>query len=305
MVSVKFLLSAAATGLISSAAFGADMAVPPPPAPYQPPPMMYAPPPIIVAQPMIMGNWYLRGDVGVGAQSFSQFDHSQTSSTFVWPSSWGIVQQDIQDTSIFGVGFGYQFNSWFRTDLTAEYRTKAMFKATGSYNNNCAGGGTCFDVTEGNLSSAVVMANIYLDLGTWWCLTPYVGAGLGGAYNRISGLQDNGINSDGTVGFGFTAADSSAWNAAWNVQAGVAYSVTNNLKVDLNVRYLHLGSPASTEVFCQNTTVCPGATYTLTDVSSWDFRLGIRWLLQPDAPPALMPQPIQVPMQMPPLMSRG
>ena len=113
------------------------------------------------------------------------------------------------------------------------------------------------------------------------------------------------INSDGTVGFGFTTTDSAAWNAAWNVQAGVAYSVTNNLKLDLNVRYLHLGSPITSEVFCQNTAACPGASYTLTDVNSWDFRLGFRWLLQPDAPPAFMPQPMQIPMQMPPLMSRG
>jgi opacity protein-like surface antigen len=302
MVSVRLFISAAATTLIATAAFAADMQVlppPPPPPPYQPPPMMYAPPPPMVQQPL--GGWYLRGDVGVGMQTFSSFDHSQANSAFVWPASWAIVQKDIGDTSMFGGGIGYEFNNWFRADMTAEYRTKAMWKATGSYTNSCAGGGTCFDVTTGNLSSAVIMANAYLDLGTWWCLTPYVGAGLGGAYNRITGVQDNGINSDGTVGFGYTSSDSGAWNFAWNAQAGLTYAVTNNFKVDLNVRYLHLGSPATSEVFCQNTPACPNALYNLTDTSSWDFRIGLRWMLQPESPPVIMMPP---PMQ-PPLMSRG
>jgi opacity protein-like surface antigen len=284
--------------MLTTAAFAADMAVlpPPPPQPYQPPPMAYAPPPVVAPQPL--GGWYLRGDVGVGVQTFSTFDHSQTNSAFVWPASWTIVQQDLQDTSIFGGGVGYEFNNWFRADVTAEYRTKAMWKATGSYTNFCAGGGICFDATSGNLSSTVVMANAYVDLGTWWCLTPYVGAGIGGAYNRITGVQDNGINSDGSVGFGYTNGDSSQWNLAWNAQAGLTYNVTNNFKVDLNLRYLHLGSPETSVVACQNTTPCPGAFYTLTNTSSWDFRLGLRWLLQPDPVPTMMAP-------MPTLMSRG
>jgi opacity protein-like surface antigen len=258
--------------------------------------MAYAPPPVVVPQPL--GGWYLRGDVGVGVQTFSTFDHSQTNSAFVWPASWAIVQQSLQDTSIFGGGVGYEFNNWFRADVTAEYRTQAMFKTIGSYTNFCAGGGTCFDVTQGNLSSTVVMANAYVDLGTWWCLTPYVGAGLGGAYNRITGVTDNGINSDGTAGFGFTNGDSSQWTLAWNAQAGLTYNVTNNFKVDLNVRYLHLGSPETGVVACQNTPACPGAYYNLTNTSSWDFRLGLRWLLQPDPVPTMMAP-------MPTLMSRG
>src|SRR5580692_4015216 len=213
MVSVKFLASAAAASLIGTAAYAADMQVlppPPPPPMYQPPPMIYQPPPAVAAP--AMSGWYLRGDVGVGIQTFGDFTHNQTNSAFVWPASWAIVQKDVQDTAIFGGGVGYEWNNWFRTDFTAEYRTKAAFKATGSYTNFCAGGGNCFDVTEGNFSAAVFMANAYLDLGTWWCLTPYIGAGVGAAYDRITGVQDNGINSDGTVGFGLTSADAANWN---------------------------------------------------------------------------------------------
>jgi opacity protein-like surface antigen len=151
MVSVKSFLAAAAAAAISTAAYAADMPLPPPPQiQYQPVQVIEAP----------IGRWYLRGDVGVGVQSFSEFDHSQTNFTYVWPPSWQIVQQEIQDTSIFGFGVGYEMNNWLRFDVTGEYRTKAAFKVTGSYTDFCAAGFTCFDVNSGNFSSAVFLANL-------------------------------------------------------------------------------------------------------------------------------------------------
>jgi opacity protein-like surface antigen len=299
MVSVTLLIRAAAATMVSSTAFAADMAAPLPPPVYQPPPTMYQPQPTIMEAPAISGGWYLRGDVGIGMLNFSEFDHTQTNSSFGWPPSWTIVQSDIQDTSILGAGAGYEVNNFLRVDVTGEYRTKAMFKVTGSYTDFCAGGGICFDVNSANYSAAVFMANVYLDLGTWWCLTPYIGAGVGGAYNAITGIQDNGINSDGFVGFGYSSGDNSAWGLAWNVQAGLTYNVSNTFKVDFNWRYLNMGSPVSAVVNCQNTSPCPGAYYTLKDMGSQDFRIGFRWLLQPDVPAVMMPQPA------PPLMSRG
>jgi opacity protein-like surface antigen len=284
MVSVKFFTCIGAAALIGTSAYAADLSQPMPPMAYQP-----------VAAVAETSGWYLRGDVGVGVQSFSQFDHSQTNPAFVWPASWMIVQQDIQDTSIFGFGAGYEVNNWLRFDITGEYRTKAAFKATGSYTNFCAGGGICFDVNSGNYSAAVFMANAYVDLGTWWCLTPYIGAGVGGAYNRITGVQDNGINSNGTVGFGYAPSDSANVGLAWNVQAGLTYNVSNNFKVDFSYRFLSLGSPQTAVVLCQNTAACPGAFYTLRDMTSQDFRIGFRWMLQPEPAPIAMP----------PLMSRG
>jgi len=278
MASVRSFILIGAAALIGSSAYAADL--PPPAMPYQPP---------VVP---VSSGWYLRGDVGVGVLNFTDFDHSQTNAAFVWPPSWQIVQKDIQDTTIFGFGIGYEFNNWLRFDVTGEYRTKAMFKATGSYTDSCGGGGVCFDVNTGNYSAAVVMGNAYIDLGTWWCITPYIGAGVGGAFNHITGVQDNGIISNGTVGFGFAPSDSWTTTLAWNVQAGLTYNVTSNFKVDFNYRFLSLGSPETGVVLCQNTPACPGAFYTLRDMTSQDFRIGLRWLLQPDVVPV-------------PLMSRG
>ena len=213
MVSVKLFIAAVAAVIVSTTAHAADMPLPAPQIVYQQQPCCDT------------GHWYLRGDVGVGVQTFSSFDHGQTNSVFVWPASWTIVQQDIQDSAIFGMGIGYAWNNWLRFDVTGEYRTRAGFKSTGSFTEFCPGG-TCFDVMKGNISSAVFLANAYVDLGTWWCFTPFIGAGVGGARNMISGVQDLGLNPAGAPGFGFTTNDSAQWNLAWDVQAGLTYNVS-------------------------------------------------------------------------------
>jgi opacity protein-like surface antigen len=292
MVSVKALVGAAATAILSSTAFAADLPPPMPPPMYQPQ--------VAVAE---TSGWYLRGDVGVGIQTFSSYDFTQTNagSGAVWPASWRIDQKDIQDTTILGFGIGYAVNNWFRFDVTGEYRTKAKFNAVGSYLEFCPNG-RCFDVYDGNHSAAVFMANGYIDLGTWWCLTPFIGAGVGGAYNRITGLTDVGyITGPGTSAFGYTLSDTAAWSLAWNVQAGLTYNVSNNFKVDFSYRYLSLGSPNTAEILCGGTGcgtgTGPRAYYTLKDLTSQDLRIGVRWMLQPDAVPVMAPPP--------PLMRRG
>ena len=55
-------------------------------------PIMQAPRAIAPVQvEEFSGGWYLRGDIGVGAQKFKEFDHTQTNQAFVWPASWRII----------------------------------------------------------------------------------------------------------------------------------------------------------------------------------------------------------------------
>jgi opacity protein-like surface antigen len=245
------------------------------------------------------GGWYLRGDIGVGVQSFKTFDHTQTNAAFVWPASWRIDQKDINDSFFIGGGIGYQWNSWLRFDATAEYRAKAKFKVLGSYTEFCPGG-RCFDLYDGNHSALVVMANAYVDLGTWWCLTPFVGVGAGMAQHRFSSLTDIGFVSNGTTGFGFAQTDTSEWKFAWAVHAGVSYSVSQNFKMELAYRYLNMGSVNTSIIDCAAagcaTGAGPTAFYTMRDFNSHDFKLGMRWMLTPD---------VQQPMYMPPLVRKG
>ena len=262
-------------------------------------------PPIMQPRPMApvqveeFGGWYLRGDIGVGMQTFKAFDHTQTNAAFVWPASWRIDQKEISDTFFVGGGLGYQWNSWLRFDATAEYRAKAKFKVLGSYTEFCPGG-RCFDLYDGSHSALVVMANAYVDLGTWWCLTPFVGVGAGFAQHRFTALTDVGYVSNGTTGFGYAQTDSSEWKFAWALHAGVAYNVNQNFKMELAYRYLNFGSVNTPIIDCASAGCATGggptAYYTMRDMSSHDFKLGMRWMLTPE---------VQQPAYMPPLMRKG
>jgi opacity protein-like surface antigen len=281
MGTLKSLLLAGAAACASLPALAADLAPP-----YMPRPAIMAP----AAEEF--SGWYLRGDVGVGSQKFSDFAHSSTNSAFVWPASWRIDQKGIQDTVFVGAGIGYQWNNWLRFDVTGEYRTDSKVKALGSYTEFCPGG-RCFDLYDMNHQSWVFLANAYVDLGTWWCLTPFVGAGVGFGRHNVTTATDVGFISDGTTGFGFAAADKAEYKFAWAVHAGLAYNVSNNLKLELAYRYLNMGDVNSAVIGC-NAGGCNGAGarafYTLTDFTSHDFKLGMRWLFNEPvaAPPPLV-----------------
>jgi opacity protein-like surface antigen len=275
MSSVRILALAGAAAAMSTAALAADF----PPA---------LPPALPVIQSASESGWYLRGDVGVGVQRFEAFDHFQSNAAFVWPASWTIVQKQTDDSTFVDFGVGYQVNNWLRFDATGEYRASAKFKAIGSYHEFCPGGATCFDQYDGSHSAEVFMLNAYLDLGTWWCLTPFVGAGVGGAWNSVTSVSDLGLVNNQAPGFGFSSSDASSWNLAWSAQAGLAYNVSSNLKLEFAVRYLNLGSVKTPIVNCSSAgcqgTNGPAAYYTLTNFDSLDLKLGMRWMFQPEAP---------------------
>jgi opacity protein-like surface antigen len=272
------LIAGAMFAAAFSSAQAADLGPIMQPAPVQP----------VQVEPASSG-WYLRGDIGVGSQQFKDFDHTQTNSAFVWPASWRIEQQSFGSASIIGGGVGYQFNSWLRADATAEFRGSAAFKVIGSYTEFCPSG-RCFDVYEGQHSAAVFMANAYVDLGTWFCLTPFVGAGAGFARHSFTGVTDVGYISDGTTGFGYSSSDSSDWKFAWALHAGVAYNVSNNLKLEFAYRYINFGNVNTGVVDCTHggcaTGAGPDAFYTFTNLDSHDFKLGMRWMFAPDPAPA-------------------
>src|SRR5208282_5004051 len=173
---------------ISTAACAADMALPPPPqVPYQ----------------LVASGWYLRGDIGVGITNAFSLDYLPN--PLNPPNNFAFQHSSMADTVFFNAGVGYDLNNWLRFDVTGEYRSKTAVNAFGLYTH---GGGTFGDSYQGFLKSWVVLANGYVDLGTWDCITPFVGAGIGAAYNTMDDLTDIGIDTSGT-GIG---RDSSAWS---------------------------------------------------------------------------------------------
>jgi len=283
---------------------------PPPPQLYYPPPP--PPPPVMVPQPVVYqtvnewGGWYLRGDIGISAQKFTDFPHHQTNSAFQWPTDWKIEHTDIKDAAFFALGVGYHFTKFLRADLTGEYRQSTKVKVTGSYGPPPAGGcntDRCFDVYDFDHQATLVMINAYLDLGQWWCFTPFVGFGIGAAYHTFSSVTDYGFNN-GSAGFGFSSdKTTSDWTFAWAIHAGIGYEVTKSMTVELAYRYLSLGSPDTSVINCGGNgcmSTGPRAFYTMTDLTANELRLGVRFRFDCcEVPPPPPPPPP------PPLMRRG
>lgn len=264
MRSVKSLVAAGAASLLSSVAFAADM-----PSIMPPPPMAYAPPPV-----EDFGGWYLRGDIGFSNQRVERLnnvlDAGLTSST---------QNNNFNTAGIFGLGVGYKVNNWFRADVTGEYRGNSQFFGTDRITYP---GGVGVDTYHATKNEWVVLANAYVDLGTWWCITPFVGAGIGGARVAINGFTDQGIANNG-IGAqpGLAFGDNvSKWNMAWAVHAGLAYKVTPNFTVELAYRYLDMGDGLTGDLrtFDGNNNVNNPTTF--KNITSHDLKLGVRWNLE-------------------------
>jgi opacity protein-like surface antigen len=268
---VKSLVAAGAASLLSSVAFAADMAIMPPP--------MYAPPPV-----EDFGGWYLRGDIGFSNQRVKRLDNARDVTT-----TSSVQNLGFNTAGIFGLGVGYKFNNWFRADVTGEYRGNSQFFGTDAITFPGGFGTNTYHATK---SEWVVLANAYVDLGTWWCITPFIGAGVGGARVSIANFTDQGITNNGGGALpGLAFGDNvSKWNLAWALHAGVAYKVTPNFTVELAYRYLDMGNGLTGDLRTFDGTNAMVNPTTFKNITSHDLKLGVRWDLE--NPPVYAPPPL-------------
>ena len=232
--------------------------------------------PVQVPYVSVESGWYLRGFIGMSNQQFSNLSHPSfaTAAQFTWLDNGGF-----DSAPFYGVGVGYQWNNWFRTDVTGEYRGKAGFRALDRYFN-----ATFFtnDYTA-TKSEWVGLFNAYFDLGTWWTITPFVGAGFGFAYNQIDHFRDTNVIAGG----GGWAAAGSKTNLAWAVHAGASYRASSSFAIELSYRYLYLGDAQTGTLVNLDPLLVSGnplAPMTFNRIYSHDVMLGVRWLLQPERP---------------------
>jgi opacity protein-like surface antigen len=272
MGNTRLLAAAAAVVLLAMpAARAADLPPLPPPMYHQAPVAEYS-------------GWYLRGDIGMTNQSVGSLDNVVSPGTTV-----ATKFLTFDSAPFFGVGLGYQLNNWLRFDVTGEYRANAHF-----HGQQVAtfGGIILPDDYHASKSEWLFLANAYVDLGTWWCVTPFVGAGVGGSYNKISSFTDIGATQVGATILSTTYGnDASKFNFAWAVYAGLAYQVTPSFTVELAYRYLNLGSATTgpTNSF-DGVTVVNGTPFQFNNLTSQDIKLGVRWMFgePPPPPPPLM-----------------
>lgn len=188
----------------------------------------------------LFSSWYLRLDGGYRANTFSGGTILGTP----------ITSTNAQETATIGGGFGFKWN-WLRGDITLDYGGQQKYTGTSSL-------GT---FTQ-NIQNITTLANGYLDLGTWWGFTPYVGGGFGYTHLRASDF-----NSGGTT---FTINNSS-WNFTWAGMAGLSYAFTPSWLVDASYRYIDFGDVTTNP---QGLSEIKNGHWTANE-----FRFGVRYLI--------------------------
>ena len=180
------------------------------------------------------------------------------------------------------LGAGYQFNRWIRSDLMFDFHQPIQNSRQGAGVPCITGTAiygaspaeiplstTCTPTLKATLKSYDVLINGYLDLGTWYRFTPYVGAGVGLSFGYASAsshyVQNNGV----AYNVSYTDALNGAvynqywdrsqgkqyYNFAFAAMAGVAYDIYPHTKLDVGYRYLHLGQIIGTNVATQEARV--------------------------------------------------
>lgn len=111
---------------------------------------------------------------------------------------------------------GYQFCNGLRVEGEFGYRYNDL-KRLKFY-------GTSFCL-HGHLETFSGLANVYYDIPLCWCLKPYIGGGIGYGYSKIRMRQGNFACTRHNCGF------------AWQVMAGIAYPVCDNVDFAMEYRF--------------------------------------------------------------------
>lgn len=207
----------------------------------------FPPPPIERAHPQFfdLSGWYVRADAGY---AWGRLDGAQAAPGYPSPTD-----DSLGGGFIAGIGGGIK-TRWLRTDVTIDYTAPLKYTGTAV---------TADDVTA-KISGWSALFNGYVDLGKWYGVAPYIGAGVGAGYMSVS-------NYSSTVAPPFSGGDHSRWNFNWAAMAGLGYAITPNLMLDVGYRYMNFGDvETASDAFGQ---------MSFKNVAAHEMRIGVRWNL--------------------------
>ena len=261
-----------------------------------------APPPVAETKVEFGSGWYVRGDIGATRlpNVSSTIPTLPTAGNLTAPDAPSILIGRGSDVGYdASLGAGYQVNHWFRTDIVGDFHQPvknttstspgAVFCPTGvsypyetinngvtNYGPQQFATGSCTGNYNSTIRSYDVLVNAYIDIGTWYRVTPYVGAGVGLSFGHYQTsatyVQGNGVPYGGTFNdpqFGTQylnynrSGSGTYYNLAWALMSGFAVDIYDHTKLDIGYRYLNLGR-------------IPGSSGTLYDQ---EVRAGLRYMV--------------------------
>lgn len=260
--------------------------------------------------PDYAARWYLRADLGLGFVSpdpsesgiiYGQnlYPPQDTADPFRTPGRW--TDDDTDTTFSYGGGLGYYWSPYLRTDLTFEGRSQRDLKIRGTYQykyeeydddqNEWVWDGDRY--TDGStsdkakLDSGLLLFNAYYDFARGGSLTPYIGGGIGVALNKLQRSFSNRqrtcerLPGENCLGMGGASEQQSARDSTYDVtfaaalMAGLTYSISPVTMLDLNYRYLYIGS---SDIDLNINGV--KSHFSTGDTHEHQVRLGLRWNIQ-------------------------
>ncbi|ORE91143.1 outer membrane protein [Aurantimonas sp. 22II-16-19i] len=214
-------------------------------------PVYVTPPaPVPVVQ---TSGWYLRGDIGYNFKSKSD-GHWDFYNIF-YPGvddSHRYDELNLKNSANFGAGVGYRVNDYFRLDATADYfranaegRTECPYQIKNDPNHGLGGDpdAVCNYDDTSKASIWTIMANAYVDVGTYGRITPYIGAGIGAAhvsYSDSSTTENCPECVPTWVPYEGTHPGLSSWRFASSLMAGASVDITEQLKIDAGYKYTRI-----------------------------------------------------------------
>ena len=123
-----------------------------------------------------------------------------------------------------GIGGGYKWNEFFRTDLMLQYRKPTTKTFEGKDKKNV------LHKVKGKVKSLAVMLNGYADYHNDTIFTPYAMLGAGIGRNKLT-ITDN----DEKIKL------KAKTNLIWNAGLGCQAKLTDHISTDLGYRYVNLG----------------------------------------------------------------
>lgn len=229
------------------------------------------------------GPCYVRGDLGhswarVGSASFPVTNSTTDNTTTPATVTYAYAGDTITDTSLGnswfgGVGLGCGSGS-------RGIRGEVMLNQTGSRNftgtpldyNPIIIGTPPTPITDPvhtSIKSTTLMFNGYKDLGTFGRVTPYLGAGVGVAYNKTGDTYFT-----GNPALPNTIEGASRMSLAWSLMAGVGYQLSERAILDVGYRYMDYGKAESGRI---DNTGSVNPALRINDLAAHEFKVGLRY----------------------------
>jgi len=160
-------------------------------------------------------SYYVEGEIG---GSFADFDSG----------GWnGLPFKNTGDSSeetlITGIHFGAEFYEFLRADIGFNHRNDLDFTTKSLPSSSYVYKTDIDDIFT-------LMFSVYFEPVHYRKFTPYIGAGVGSTWAKIS-------TSDRAV-----EGSSDKANFAWQAEAGIQYDITQRLTLKLGYRYIDMGN---------------------------------------------------------------